>query len=238
MAPIHGRRRVIAQRTVGPVMILLPAPSFDDHLSFRQAGKALGISTFSPKGPIETFSAAILPGLARGHPTRADALLLQKRGQVLGHQLGPVITPYVPGVPIEHQQAVQAREDPLMRQGTSHCNSHTPPRGLLLHGQAPERLTGTGDIMDNIPTPHGMLPWGGGLEGGAGHHVRARLADGHWEPALTPHAVNPRATKPFRLSSPVLKCAIPALASLRRSNLSPCGRDYPKSYSRWQLSRI
>ncbi len=83
-----------------------------------------------------------------------------------------------------------------MRQGTIHFNSQTQPRGLILHGQAPERLTGTGDILDKIPPPPGMLPCGSGLEGGAGHHVRARRADGHLEPALTPHAGNPFAIPP------------------------------------------
>jgi len=162
MAPLHGRRRVIAQRTVGPVMILLPRPIFDDHLSIRQAVKALGLYTVSPKGLIDTFIAAILLGFAWGNPTRADAVLLHKRGQVLGPQLGPGITPSGPGVPIEHQQAFQDREDPRRRQETIHCHSHPPPRDLILHGHAPERLTGTGDLMDTIPPPHVLLPCGGG----------------------------------------------------------------------------
>jgi len=170
-------------------VVILPAPIFDDHPRFRQAMKPLSISTFSPKGPIKTLIAAILPGLAGGNATRPDALVLEKRGQILGHQLGPIITPYVPRGTIEHQQASQHLDHALMRECVIHFNGQTEAGGFILHRQTPQGGPGTRGIMDKIPTPHVILLFGRGLEGRARHDFLAGLSDGDLQPTLPPHPV-------------------------------------------------
>jgi hypothetical protein len=76
-------------------MIILAAAIFDDYAGVGYAVELSGISKLLPdRVPLKLSIASILPEFAVGNATGADALVLQKCGQVLyARSPSPVGTP-------------------------------------------------------------------------------------------------------------------------------------------------
>lgn len=60
-----GRRGQSAEGLLGPLLVVLPAPSLDDHTGMCQAGEPVLVQTFLPEAAVERFDVGVLVGLAR-----------------------------------------------------------------------------------------------------------------------------------------------------------------------------
>jgi len=72
------RGHSVAERTVGPFMIIQPPPVFDHHSRLWQALEKLCIKAFAAKRAVEAFVTPVLPGFPRFDSTRNNSLVFHK----------------------------------------------------------------------------------------------------------------------------------------------------------------
>src|SRR6202040_3432718 len=97
-------RREIAEARMRTHLVVVPPPSFDDHLRLGTRTKPFEAQTLVAELAVEALRDAILPRLAGLDKCRADALRDDPRQQCLRHELGPVVATQKPrGAARAHQ---------------------------------------------------------------------------------------------------------------------------------------
>jgi len=90
-AVCKGRRRQVAEGTVGPVVIVVPPPRFDEPLRVIEREELMHIQAFVAQASVEGFNVPVVGGLAWPREIEFDAAVERPRFDRLRGELGAVI---------------------------------------------------------------------------------------------------------------------------------------------------
>ena len=69
------QRSNVAQRAIGPYVVLPPSPALDRNSSLAQSPKLLAVEAFLPEASVEAFHVSVLPRTSKLYVKRLDPIL-------------------------------------------------------------------------------------------------------------------------------------------------------------------
>ena len=101
------RRSLVTQRTVWPMLVVVPAPGGDQDTSLGQTRKPVVIQALVPEAPVEAFDECILRGFAGLDELELDAMLTSPLVERLAGKFWPLVGSNGLGVAPETSRLVE-----------------------------------------------------------------------------------------------------------------------------------
>ncbi len=149
-----GRRRAIAQCTVGTFCVVVSPPLFDQDLCFAQAVEDFAVEQLVSEPAVEAFTVSVLPRAARFDVGRLGANGGDPVSDSLGDKFRPIVRTYETGHTAKYEQVCQGVDYIGRVQLPLDPDCQAFPTVLIKDVQRPEGFAVVGSTMNEVIRPN------------------------------------------------------------------------------------